>query len=52
MALACRASRVRRFFVVPSIVIPCQYSMKAGLVIIDEVGFETFTREEANLAFP
>ena len=25
--------------------------MKAGLVIIDEVGFETFTREEANLFF-
>ena len=24
--------------------------MKAGLVIIDEVGFETFTREEANLS--
>jgi DNA replication protein DnaC len=26
-------------------------SMKAGLVVIDEVGFETFTREEANLFF-
>jgi DNA replication protein DnaC len=25
--------------------------MKAGLVIIDEVGFETFTRQEANLFF-
>jgi DNA replication protein DnaC len=25
--------------------------MKAGLVIIDEVGFETFTRQEANLLF-
>jgi len=25
--------------------------MKAGLVIIDEVGFETFSREEANLFF-
>ena len=25
--------------------------MKAGLVIIDEVGFETFTREQANLFF-
>jgi DNA replication protein DnaC len=25
--------------------------MKAGLVIIDEVGSETFTREEANLSF-
>src|SRR5262249_4297299 len=25
--------------------------MKAGLVVIDEVGFETFTREEANLFF-
>ena len=25
--------------------------MKAALVIIDEVGFETFTREEANLFF-
>jgi DNA replication protein DnaC len=25
--------------------------MKAGVVIIDEVGFETFTREEANLFF-
>jgi DNA replication protein DnaC len=25
--------------------------MKAGLVIIDEEGFETFTREEANLFF-
>ncbi|MBV8265074.1 MAG: IS21-like element helper ATPase IstB [Planctomycetaceae bacterium] len=26
-------------------------SMKAGLVVIDEVGFETFTRQEANLFF-
>jgi DNA replication protein DnaC len=26
-------------------------SMEAGPVIIDEVGFETFTREEANLSF-
>ena len=25
--------------------------MKAGLVIIDEVGFERFTRQEANLFF-
>ena len=25
--------------------------MKAGLVIIDEMGFETFTRQEANLFF-
>jgi DNA replication protein DnaC len=25
--------------------------MKAGLLIIDEVGFETITREEANLSF-
>src|SRR4051794_41254406 len=25
--------------------------MKAGLVIIDEVGFETFSRQEANLLF-
>ncbi len=36
---------------VPSTRLKGKKYMKAGLVIIDEVGFETFTREEANLFF-
>ena len=34
----------------PSMRLKGKEYMKAGLVIIDEVGFETFTREEADFA--